>query len=275
MVKPLQSLLPRGAALIIRNASLPMAIPQGAGGDTGKAAMFKAAKQTRIFQDVVEQIQETILAGKLMPGEMLPSERELKAMLQVSRGTLREALRVLEQKGLIEIKLGVGGGAVVQDISYDQINESLALLIRYQKVSLRHLTEFRVGVEGRVSALAAERATPADITHLKSLLEQARQFVEQGSEFQKGFVEVDKQIHLSLAEITGNPVYLSLHHTVHDNIDQYYETFLVMKKPEMEENLADLGDIIDAVERKQADEARLLAEAHVLRFNHYMENREK
>jgi len=252
-----------------------MAIPQEDAACTGKDTMFKAAKQTRIFQDVVEQIQETILAGKLMPGEMLPSERELKAMLQVSRGTLREALRVLEQKGLIEIKLGVGGGAVVQDISYDQINESLALLIRYQKVSLQHLTEFRVGVEGRVSALAAERATPADIIHLKALLEQARQFAEKGRDFQKGFVEVDKQIHLALAQITGNPVYLSLHHTVHDNIDRYYETFLVMKKREMEENLTDLGDIIDAVERKQADEARLLAEAHVLRFNHYMENREK
>lgn len=236
--------------------------------------MFKAAKQNRIFQDVVEQIQDTILSGKLKPGEMLPSERELKEMLQVSRGTLREALRVLEQKGLIEIKLGVGGGAVVQDVSYDLVNESLALLIRYQKVSLRHLTEFRVGVEGRVSALAAARATPADIIRLKSMLEQARQFAEKGSDFQKEFVEVDKQIHMALAEITGNPVYLSLHHTVHDNIDQYYEAFLIMKQRELEENVNDLGSIIDAVEKKDADKARQLAEAHVLRFNHYMENRE-
>lgn len=236
--------------------------------------MFKAAKQNRIFQDVVEQVQETILTGKLKPGEMLPSERELKAMLQVSRGTLREALRVLEQKGLIEIKLGVGGGAIVQDVSYDQINESLALLIRYQKVSLRHLTEFRVGVEGRVAALAAEQAGPADILRLKSLLEAARQFVEKGGAFQKEFVEVDKKIHLALAEITKNPVYISLHHTVHDNIDQYYESFLNMQQREMEENLADLGNIIDAVEKKDVDEARRLAQAHVLRFNHYMETRE-
>ncbi len=236
--------------------------------------MFKAAKQNRIFQDVVEQIQETILSGKLKPGEMLPAERELKEMLQVSRGTLREALRVLEQKGLIEIKLGVGGGAVVQDVSYDQINESLALLIRYRKVSLRHLTEFRMGVEGCVSALAAVRATPADIIRLKFLLEQARQFTEKGSDCQTEFVAVDKQIHLALAEITGNPVYISLHHTVHDNIDRYYEAFLSMKQPEMAENFSDLCNIVDAVEKKKADEARRLAEAHVLRFNHYMENRE-
>ena len=236
--------------------------------------MFKAAKQNRIFQDVVEQIQETILSGKLKPGEMLPPERELKEMLRVSRGTLREALRVLEHKGLIEIKLGVGGGAMVQDVSFDQVNESLALLIRYQKVSLRHLTEFRVGVEGRVSALAAERAAPSDILHLRTLLEQARQFVEKGSEFQKEFVDVDKQIHLALAEITGNPVYISLHHTVHDNIDQYYESFLSMKAREMAENLEDLGNIIEAVAQQDMERARQLAEEHVVRFNHYMENRE-
>jgi GntR family transcriptional repressor for pyruvate dehydrogenase complex len=106
------------------------------------------------------------------------------------------------------------------------------------------------------------------------MLEQARQFVEKGIDFQKEFVEVDKQIHLALAEITGNPVYISLHHTVHDNIDQYYEAFLSMKQRELEENFADLGSIIDAVEKKDMDKARQLAEAHVLRFNHYMENRE-
>ena len=78
----------------------------------------------------------------------------------------------------------------------------------------------------------------------------------------------------ALAEITGNPVYISLHHTVHDNIDQYYEAFLTMQQREMEENLADLVNIIDAVAKKDVNESRQLAEAHVLRFNHYMENKE-
>ena len=85
---------------------------------------------------------------------------------------------------------------------------------------------------------------------------------------------MDKRIHLALAEMTGNPVYISLHHTVHDNIDQYYESFLSMKQREMAENLADLASIIEAVAQKEVDQARQLAEAHVLRFNHYMENRE-
>ncbi|MBW2677983.1 MAG: FadR family transcriptional regulator, partial [Deltaproteobacteria bacterium] len=129
--------------------------------------MFHAASQNRIFQDIVDQIQEAILEGRLQTGDILPSERDLKEMFNTSRGTLREALRVLEQKGLIEIKLGVGGGSVVKEVSVDKISESLALLIRTQRVSLNHLAEFREAVEGIIAAQAAERATPADIKQLK------------------------------------------------------------------------------------------------------------
>ncbi len=236
--------------------------------------MFRAAKQNRIFQDVVDQVQEIILSGKLKAGEMLPPERELKDMMQVSRGTLREALRVLEHKGLIEIKLGVGGGAVVKDITFDQVNESLALLIRYQKISLRHLAEFREGVEGRIASLAAERAKPDDIVKLNDLLIEAKKYSEKGNDFQNEFIEVDKKVHLTLAEITENPVYVSLHHTVHDNIDRYYENFLNMKERELKENYQDLCEIVKAVENKDSDEARDLARKHILRFNHYMVRRE-
>lgn len=237
--------------------------------------MFKPAKQNRIFQDVVEQVQDTILSGKLKPGQMLPPERELKEMLEVSRGTLREALRVLEQKGLIEIKLGVGGGAVIKDVGYDLVNESLALLIRYQKVSLNHLSEFRVGVEGRVSALAAQRACEKDVALLKNLLKEAKSYVEKGEAYLDEFVNVDKRIHMTLAQITENPVYISLHHTVHDNIDKYYEAFLSMTKKDLEENYSDLCRIVAAVEKGNAKEAGRLAEAHVLKYNHHMKKKDQ
>ncbi len=221
---------------------------------------------------MVDQIQDTILSGKIKPGDTLPSERELKDMLKVSRGTLREALRVLEQKGLIEIKLGVGGGAVVKDVGYDLVNESLALLIRYQKVSLAHLSEFRAGVEGTVAAMAARRHSEKELREIKQLLEQAKEYMEKGETYLKEFVDVDKKIHLSLARMTANPVYISLQNTVNDNIDQYYEAFLSMKQPELEENYADLCNIVSAVENKQEEKAGKLAKQHVLKFNHYMES---
>ena len=60
--------------------------------------MFSPAKQNRVFQDVVQQIQEHILTGTLKAGDTLPSERDLRSVFQVSRGTIREALLVLEQR---------------------------------------------------------------------------------------------------------------------------------------------------------------------------------
>ncbi len=73
-------------------------------------APFKALKPNRAFQLVVEQIEASILDGHYSPGDNLPSELQLKEMFKTSRGTVREALRVLEEKGLIEIKPGAGGG---------------------------------------------------------------------------------------------------------------------------------------------------------------------
>jgi len=235
--------------------------------------LFRAAKQNRIFQDVVDQIQEAIITGRLKIGDKLPAERELKEMLQTSRSTLREALRVLEQKGLIEIKLGVGGGARVRAASADQVTESLDLLIRSQRVSLDHLAEFRKGVEGDVVAIAAERAGRADIERVKELLDRARHCADAGVGQLNRFLQADKELHLAFAQISGNPVYLSVMKMVHDNIHRYYEQFLSMEDREMKENFLDLEKIVKAVENREIEEARRLAQAHVLRFNRYMKKR--
>ena len=255
--------------------------------------MFQTAKQTKIFQDVVEQIQEAILDGRLKAGDTLPAERELKEMFNISRGTLREALRVLEQKGLIEIKLGVGGGSVVKAVDTAQIIESLGLLIRSQKVSLNHLAEFREDVEGIVAANAASAAyvasasraagasretgtsTVEQIQELKQLLEEARKCVEQGTSCRNEFIEIDKQIHLKLAQIAGNPIYTSILHSIHDNIHRYYDRFLSMEERELQENYKDLCNIVRAAEAGDAGEARKFAQEHVQRFNSYMKQREQ
>lgn len=237
--------------------------------------MFRTAKQTKVFQDVVTQIQEAILDGRLKTGETLPSERQLKDMFNISRGTLREALRVLEQKGLIEIKLGVGGGSVVKDLNADQVSESLALLIRSQKVSLNHLAEFREDVEAIVAARAATRSAAADIDKLNELLDGARKCIDAGPSQRDAFIEIDKRIHMTLARLTANPIYISVLHSVHDNIHRYYDEFLSMDESELQENYQDLCDIVQAVEKGQADQARRLARDHVHRFNRYMEKRKK
>ncbi len=237
--------------------------------------LFRAARQNRIFQDVVEQIQEAIIDGHLKVGDRLPAERELKEMLQTSRSTLREALRVLEQKGLIEIKLGTGGGAMVKAVSSDLVSESLDLLIRSHQVSLRHIAEFRERVEADVVALATSRIKESDKRILKALLNEARKCVDQGAEAVSEFLIADKNIHLYFAKITGNPIYISILKTIHENIRRYYDEFLVMAEPEMNENLQDLEDVVSAMHNGEAEKAGDIARTHVRRFNAYMEMRER
>ncbi|UCD80590.1 MAG: FadR family transcriptional regulator [Desulfobacterales bacterium] len=237
--------------------------------------MFQAAKQTKVFQDVVAQIQEAIFDGRLKAGQTLPAERELKAMFNISRGTLREALRVLEQKGLIAIKLGVGGGSVVKAVDTEQVSESLGLLIRSQQVSLNHLAQFREDVEGIIAAHAAVKHAKKDIQNLKQLLAKAHKCVAKGRSRRNAFIDIDKQIHMAMAEITGNPIYISVLHSIHDNIHRYYDRFLSMEEPELQENYQDLCAIVAAIEEGRADRARRLAENHVQRFSRYMKKRER
>lgn len=232
--------------------------------------LFRVARQNRVFQDVVDHIQGAIIDGRLKIGDKLPAERELKERLKTSRSTLREALRVLEQKGLIEIRLGVGGGSVVKSVTTDQVSESLDLLIRSQKISLTHLAQFREGVEGEVVAIAARTASDENHRHLKRLLKKAKICADQGPRKLEEFLIADKNLHLAFAFITGNLVYISVLQTIHNNIKRYYDRFLTMKDREMTENYQDLAAIVDAVKYRRPETARKLAKQHVARFYKYM-----
>jgi len=236
--------------------------------------MFQKTNQHRVFQDLVNQIEGAILDGRLHVGDKLPPQRELVEMFQTSRASLREALRVLEQKGLIDIKLGVSGGAVIKAVDTEPVTESLALLIQHQKVSLEELAEFREGVEGNVAALAARRVTRAEIVKLKALLENARECVRTGVAAWEKFCEVDNAIHVAIAAASGNSVYGFVLRMVHGNIQKYYEAHPLKDERILKENYDDLCEIVQALEKKQATAVKSLVQGHVRRFNRYMLNDE-
>lgn len=237
--------------------------------------MFKEASQNRIFQDVVQQIQDAIFDGRLNRGDMLPPERDLKKMFNTSRGTLREALRVLEERGLLEIKLGVSGGSIVTGMTTGHASETLALLIRSKKIALNHLAEFREGIEGHVAALAAYRADEADTEELKMLLREAEPYMEEAGIDREAFLDVDRRFHLALSRISRNPVYIIVLESVHNNIHRYYDQFLSMNLSELRENYQDLYQITQAVEQGRSEDARVLMQGHVLRFNQHMKEKEQ
>jgi GntR family transcriptional regulator, transcriptional repressor for pyruvate dehydrogenase complex len=233
--------------------------------------MFKKAKQNRVFQDVVEQIQDAILSGKLEPGSKLPPERTLKDLFNTSRGTLREALRILEQKGLIDIKLGVAGGAIVKRIDAQPMIASLALLIRSREVSLEHIAEFRIIIEGSIMELAVKRSTARDINILEDLYNKAKVCYEKND--WETFLKIDEKMHTHIGIMTCNPVFQFVQKSIHDNIHPYYKEHLHMDKKRTLENLTDFKKIISALKANDAKTASSIIMDHVKRFNDKMQKK--
>jgi GntR family transcriptional repressor for pyruvate dehydrogenase complex len=168
---------------------------------------FQKLKQIRVSNLLAGQIEEAIELGKLKPGDRLPSERELIKQLGVSRRTISEGLRILEQKGLIEIKVGVKGGAFVNELTTDQISKGLDLLIRFKKLSVLELSEFRKDAEGIIASRAALLATIEEIDYLKSLIAEADELfkLNNNDEFDwKAFMDIDKRMHMTLAKASRN-----------------------------------------------------------------------
>ena len=87
---------------------------------------------------IIKHLEKEILSRSLKPGDKLPSELELQEKFSVGRGTIREALRTLQQKGLIEIKKGAKGGVFVKEVDAEQVRDTLPTLMRHQRISRKH-----------------------------------------------------------------------------------------------------------------------------------------
>jgi GntR family transcriptional regulator, transcriptional repressor for pyruvate dehydrogenase complex len=215
--------------------------------------MFEKAKPIRTYQAVAEQIQEAILSGKIKPGERLSAERNLSKEFDISRRTLREAFRVLENKGLIEIRTGMKGGAVVRDLNTEQMAESLAMLIRSGKASLPNLTAFRWDLETAVASRAAAEATEKDIAMLEGLLGEGEALLSKKNFDWKAFLDVDRRMHIAVATVARNPIHEFILTSIHENILRYYENYLPKDKKVSKLNYKDMFDLVQAI--KQGDES--------------------
>ncbi len=227
--------------------------------------------QKRAFQFVEEQLEEAILSGRIKPGDKFPSERDLVADLATSRRSLREAMRVLEQKGLIEIRLGMKGGSFVREPTTDSVSESLALLIRRKKIPVNELTEFRVDLEGTVARRAAERADDRDIEGLKRIILKAESVLSDPDADFQSFHKVDLEFHEALATAARNQLYESVLKIVHENMSRYFEKHLDFHSKLFREHYREMIEMVQAIETRDGDRAYSIANRHVRKFFQYVE----
>lgn len=166
--------------------------------------MLIPLRKKRFTDHVVEQLREFILDRHLDPGQKLPPDTELAETFNVSRGTIREALHVLEHDGLVRIKKGPGGGIFVSEGNFFQVIEAVSLAMRREQVGFEELLEARKSVEDRIARLAAVRATRKDLESLARTLGRMEKLgADQGL-----FVHWDTDFHLTLAKAAKNKILL-------------------------------------------------------------------
>jgi GntR family transcriptional repressor for pyruvate dehydrogenase complex len=151
----------------------------------GENVMYKIVRSSRLYEQILQQVEESIHQGAMKPGDQLPPERELAQQFGVSRTAVREAVKALQEKGLVE---GYPGrGTFITDGTPYSMRQSLDRMLRVgQAEGSGFLAEVREILEPEIAAMAATRGDA------------------------EAFIEADLDFHLSLAEAAANPLILSL-----------------------------------------------------------------
>ena len=167
--------------------------------------MFEPVRTRHTFEEAAEQIAGNVRSGELRRGDKLPPERDLAVMMQISRPTLREAVRVLVDAGVLEVRRGPGGGMFVAGdvVPVELVRERSVLRLE----EMADVLEARRLVEPGVARLAAQRATGEDLEPLERSIAEMRDICGRGyvAADEERFLTLDMQFHLALARAAGNP----------------------------------------------------------------------
>ena len=167
--------------------------------------MYKIVRSSRLYEQIVQQVEESIHKGAMKPGDQLPPERELAQQFGVSRTAVREAVKALREKGLVEAY--PGRGTFITDGTSYSMRQSLDRMLRVgQAEGSGFLAEVREILEPEIAGMAATRADTED---LASMREQIR-IMDEARKDPDAFIEADLDFHLTLAEAAANPIILSL-----------------------------------------------------------------
>lgn len=176
--------------------------------------MFTPIKNTKVYEQVIDQIKEMITSGKLKKGDRLPPERELVEQLQASRTSIREAIRALQIIGLVECRQG--GGNFIKESFENSLFEPLSVMFVLQNSKPEEILELRKIVEVETAALAAEKITGKELKDIEAIVEQMR--ISNDEAFN---AKLDKELHYKIAHASGNLLVVSILSAVSSLMDSF------------------------------------------------------
>lgn len=223
-------------------------------------AYDRVKPRERLYQDIVNQIQQRIVQGDLKPGDRLPAERELAEDFEVSRTAVREAIKSLAEKDLVEIH--VGRGTFVKAPSPDQAADTINTLIQVARGSVNDLQVARQILEVPIARLAAQKRNEEHLDRLSSLVD----LMETHLDTPEKFINADTDFHGELARATGNPVLRALIQPIISLLRDEH-TFAVDHQTAFEAALVSHREIYDHIEAQEADEAAASMRSHLETVN--------
>lgn len=220
-----------------------------------KSTKFSPVVTQKACGIIYDQIRSMIVAGDLSPGDKLPSERALMSMMQRSRPTIREALRMLENAGLIQII--PGGGAVVREPSLVSIQQPLESIMALQSISCEELFEYRFYIEEMTAAWAAQRRTEEDLSALRECIQASKKLVDDFDVFLKMDIQfrtlIARASHNRLATVMEGVIY----NIVVNSIAAAFAPESWERRHEINVNvIEDNQRIYDAIEKQDSELAR-------------------
>lgn len=208
----------------------------------------------RIHDQISAQINQMIAEGFLKPGDQLPSERELAERFKVSRNSVRDALRTLEAKGLLEIRQG--GGTYVREARLSELYQSMLEALVDQKERTRAILQVRYIIEPGVAFFAAKNATTELLQKLEELIARHEAKAIAGDPG----VEEDSQFHNTIAQMTGNQYLIWLLRLINEHFEGTRDAVL---KYQGSSSRKGHRNVLQALKNRDPEEARKAMEAHL------------
>jgi DNA-binding FadR family transcriptional regulator len=187
----------------------------------GNSFMFSPANGEGLTGNVALQIEAAILDGRLTPGKKIPSERELQNIFETGRGVIREALRELRQKGMVETRRGGNGGTYVKQIGANDACQPLSLMIKQRKIDIANLIEFRESIDRTVTILAITRGSDEEAKDLIKGVDELEAVGLSSEPSMKRISKVDRKLNLLLVKMTKNPLFNWIMQTIQISLGSY------------------------------------------------------
>jgi GntR family transcriptional repressor for pyruvate dehydrogenase complex len=219
--------------------------------------MYKVVRTSRLYEQIVQQIEDSILKGTLKAGDQLPSERELALKFGVSRTAVREAVKALHEKGLVEAYSG--RGTFITNGTSQAVRQSIDLMMRIDQADGSvYLAEVRQILEPEIAALAATRIQEPQLV----LMREAFAVMSDALKDPDAYIEADLDFHLALAEAAENPLILSLLDSIVGLLrEQRIKIFFEDGGPQRGQYHH--ARILAAIERRDADASRAAMRDHL------------